>query len=327
MPLKKSVAVSISRAMPELTTPILTIRNLRKRFPGVLALDGVDLELVAGEVHALMGENGAGKSTLIKVLTGVHARDAGRVELDGQRIAPTSPAIAEALGISTVFQEVNLIPGLSVAENILLGRQPKNAIGAIDWKTLYKLAKQTLARLAVELDVGKQLADYSIANQQMVAIARGIALDAKVLILDEPTSSLDEKEVAHLFTIIERLRSEGMAIVFVTHFLDQVYRISDRITVLRNGRRVGTWATGELARLDLVEHMLGSKAPQSSQEQVASLASQARRSTSQPVIKAQGLGRRGAVHPFDLQIFPGEVVGLAGLLGARLFKSTNSGCR
>ena len=302
--------------MPEYTTPILTIRNLRKRFPGVLALDGVDFELAAGEVHALMGENGAGKSTLIKVLTGVHARDSGHVELDGQRMAPTSPAIAEALGISTVFQEVNLIPRLSVAENILLGRQPKNATGAIDWRTLYKMAKQTLARLGVELDVGKQLADYSIAIQQMVAIARGIALDAKVLILDEPTSSLDEKEVAHLFTIIERLRSEGMAIVFVTHFLDQVYRISDRITVLRNGRKVGTWPTGELARLDLVEHMLGRKIPQSSQERVTSSSTQSLQSSSQPVIKAHGLGRRGSVHPFDLQIFPGEVVGLAGLLGS-----------
>ncbi len=301
---------------PILTKPILKIDNLSKRFPGVLALDGVNFELAAGEVHALMGENGAGKSTLIKVLTGVHTRDSGRVELDGQTIAPTSPASAEELGISTVFQEVNLIPRLSVAENILLGRQPKTAVAAIDWKTLYETARRALSRLGVELDVRKQLAEYSIAIQQMVAIARGIALDAKVLILDEPTSSLDEKEVTHLFAVIQRLRNAGMAIVFVTHFLDQVYRISDRITVLRNGRPVGTWPTGELPRLDLVEHMLGRAVPPTTHESVASASDESSMDSSQPVIKADQLGRRGSVHPFDLEIFPGEVVGLAGLLGS-----------
>jgi len=289
----------------------------------VLALDGVDFDLVAGEVHALMGENGAGKSTLIKVLTGVHPRDGGQISLEGQTIAPTSPAAAEALGISTVFQEVNLIPRLSVAENVLLGRQPKNVVGAIDWKSLYELARVALARLGVELDVRKQLADYSIAIQQMVAIARGIALDAKVLILDEPTSSLDEKETADLFSVIERLRDDGMAIVFVTHFLDQVYRISDRITVLRNGRLVGTWLTEKLERLDLVENMLGravSETTFANTIEATSLATAAvgddDRAVSRPVIKAEGLGRRGSIHPFDLQILPGEVVGLAGLLGS-----------
>jgi len=296
--------------------PILTIQNLRKRFPGVLALDGVDFELAAGEVHALMGENGAGKSTLIKVLTGVHPRDAGEFKLDGQVIAPTSPSAAEALGVSTVFQEVNLIPRLSVAENIMLGRQPKNALGLIDWKSLHKMATQALARLGVELDVRKQLADYSIAVQQMVAIARGIVLDAKVLILDEPTSSLDEKEVTELFTVIQRLSAGGMAILFVTHFLDQVYRISDRITVLRNGRLVGTWAAKELDRLDLVEHMLGRAAHASSSEKASSFSVEEAHDASAPVIKASGLGRRGILPPFDLQVFPGEVVGLAGLLGS-----------
>ena len=302
--------------MPIHPKPILTIDNLRKRFPGVVALDGVDFELAAGEVHALMGENGAGKSTLIKVLTGVHRRDSGRVELDGQTISPSSPAAAEALGISTVFQEVNLIPRLSVAENILLGRQPKTAMGAIDWRTLYKTANQTLMRLGVELDVRRQLADYSIAIAQMVAIARGIALDAKVLILDEPTSSLDEKEVTYLFEIIKRLRNEGMAIVFVTHFLDQVYRISDRITVLRNGQLVGTWPTGELARLSLVQHMLGRAVPEANSEANVSPSDPLPRLCSKPVVKAIGLGRRGSIDPLDLQIFPGEVVGLAGLLGS-----------
>lgn len=310
-PPKKLAVASINRSMP-----ILTIQNLRKRFPGVLALDGVDFEVAAGEVHALMGENGAGKSTLIKVLTGVHPRDSGRIELDGQTIAPKSPTAAEALGISTVFQEINLIPQLSVAENILLGRQPKNKFGAIAWKTLYKKAAEALDRLGLQLNVRKQLADCSIAVQQMVAIARGIALDAKVLILDEPTSSLDQKEVAHLFTVIQRLREQGMAIVFVTHFLDQVYRISDRITVLRNGRLVGTWPTRELDRLELVENMLGRAVDSSSPETVSSVLKKESSGASVPVVEAKGLGRRGSVHPFDLQVFPGEVVGLAGLLGS-----------
>ncbi len=300
--------------------PILTINNLRKRFPGVLALDGVDFELNSGEVHALMGENGAGKSTLIKVITGVHKRDAGQIELDGHPIAPASPAAAEALGVSTVFQEVNLIPQLSVAENILLGRQPKTALHAIDWKALNEMARQTLGRLGLELDVQKHLADYSIAVQQMVAIARGIALDAKVLILDEPTSSLDEKEVADLFEVINRLRDEGMAIVFVTHFLDQVYQISDFITVLRNGQKVGTWSVDELDRLKLVEHMLGRAVPQNVTnplgEVVTSTAKNQSSETTKPVIHAKALGRKGSVLPFDLKISPGEVVGLAGLLGS-----------
>jgi simple sugar transport system ATP-binding protein len=296
--------------------PVLTINNLSKQFPGVLALDGVDFELAAGEVHALMGENGAGKSTLIKVLTGVHPRDGGRIELDGQAIAPASPAEAEAIGISTVFQEVNLIDRLSVAENILLGRQPKTKLRTIAWKKLHRLAAEALARLGVELDVRKPLVEYSIAIQQMVAIARGIALDAKVLILDEPTSSLDEKEVAELFSVLQRLRAEGMAIVFVTHFLDQVYRISDRITVLRNGRLVGTWQAEGLDRLDLVEHMLGRAVPESSPQTVASSSSQDLGDTSPPVVKARGLGRRGSIDPFDLEIASGEIVGLAGLLGS-----------
>ncbi len=303
--------------------PVVTIKNLSKRFPGVLALDGVDFEINSGEVHALMGENGAGKSTLIKILAGVHKRDSGQIELDGLRIAPTSPAAAEALGISTVFQEVNLIAQLSVAENIMLGRQPKNAIGAIKWSSLNEMARQILARLGLELDVRKHLADYSIAVQQMVAIARGIALDAKVLILDEPTSSLDEKEVADLFDVIGRLREAGMGIVLVTHFLDQVYQISNRITVLRNGQHVGTWPVEKLDRLNLIQNMLGRSVPQDTTNlsPETPVGSSPRMSigptdTSRPVIATRGLGRRGSVVPFDLKIASGEVVGLAGLLGS-----------
>ncbi len=295
---------------------LLSVSDLQKRFPGVQALDGVDFELRAGEVHALMGENGAGKSTLIKVVTGVHARDGGEIKMGEQPIRPASPADAESLGISTVFQEINLIPRLSIAENILLGRQPRHATGAINWNALEQSARQALARLGVDLDVRKELATQSIAIQQVIAIARGIALDAKVLILDEPTSSLDEKEVDELFAVIERLKSQGMAIIFVTHFLDQVYRISDRITVLRNGRRVGTWGVQELGRLDLIEQMLGRNVPAHIERQnsVAKVGGQS--GCVEPVVATRALARRGAVAPFDLEIFPGEVVGLAGLLGS-----------
>ena len=243
-------------AMPGMNPALLEIRDLSKSFPGVLALDGVDFTVRRGEIHALMGENGAGKSTLIKVLTGVHERDAGETMLEGRPIRPRSPRAAEACGISTVYQEVNLIPHLSVAENICLGRQPTR-LGAIRWKAIAERARAALARLEVDIDVSLQLSSCSIAIQQMVALARALDVSARLLILDEPTSSLDEQEVRELFAVMRRLKAEGMGIVFVTHFIEQVYAVSDRITVLRNGRLVGAYATGELPRLQLIAHMIG----------------------------------------------------------------------
>ncbi|MBV8533045.1 MAG: sugar ABC transporter ATP-binding protein, partial [Verrucomicrobia bacterium] len=237
-------------------TPLLEVRGLSKGFPGVRALDAVDLTVQAGQINALMGENGAGKSTLIKVLTGVFPRDAGETRLDGQMIAPKSPREAEALGMSTVYQEVNLIPHLSVAENICLGRQPL-WLGTIRWGAIGRRARAALARLDVSLDVKRQLSSYSIAIQQMVAIARALDISAKLLILDEPTSSLDKTEVEELFKKLRKLREGGLGIIFITHFLEQVYEISDLITVLRNGRRVGCFATKELPRIKLVSHMIG----------------------------------------------------------------------
>ena len=195
-----------------------------------------------GEVHALMGENGAGKSTLIKVLTGVHRRDQGRVEFAGKEISPRAPIEAEAEGISTVYQEINLIPHLSVAENIMLGRQPSRA-GFLSWKSIRRRAQEAVDRVELEVDIDRELCTCSTAIQQMVAIARAVSLNAKLLVLDEPTSSLDEKEVDELFEVLERLRSQGLGIVFITHFIDQVYRLADRITVLRNGEKVGTFQT------------------------------------------------------------------------------------
>ncbi len=220
------------------------------------ALDAVDFSVRRGEIHALMGENGAGKSTLIKVLTGVYPRDAGTVLCDGLPIDPRSPKAAEAVGISTVYQEVNLIPHLSVAENICLGREPTR-LRMIRWRAMARRATEALARLELKLDVWQELASCSIAIQQMVAIARALDTSAKLLILDEPTSSLDTREVAELFSVMRRLRDQGLGIIFVTHFLDQVYAVSDRITVLRDGRLVGTYTTSELPRLQLVSKMIG----------------------------------------------------------------------
>jgi len=290
---------------------VLHARGVTKRFPGVLALDGVDFTVRAGEVHALMGENGAGKSTLIKVLTGVHARDGGEISLSGRPIQPRSPREAEAAGISTVYQEVNLIPDLSVAENIALGRTT-SGFGWVRWRSMRARARAALARLGLELDVDQTLSTCSIALQQLVAIARAIDVSARVLILDEPTSSLDEREVKELFTVIRRLRDEGMAVVFVSHFLDQVYALSDRITVLRNGRWVGEFMAAELPRLQLVAHMMGRepKDVESMHDRSAPPPAGA------PVLSARGLGRRGTLAPLDLDVHAGEVLGLAGLLGS-----------
>ena len=239
-----------------MSAALLQMRGISKAFAGVPALEDVQLTLRSGEIHGLMGENGAGKSTLIKVLTGVHARDRGVIEFDGREVSPRSPKEAEAHGISTVYQEVNLIPPLSIAENIMLGRQPKK-FGIIQWSAMRRQAARALERLGLALDVTRELRSCSIALQQMVAIARALDVQARLLILDEPTSSLDEQESAALFAVMRRLRGEGLAILFVTHFLDQVYAVADRITVLRNGGFVGEFETASLPRLELIGKMLG----------------------------------------------------------------------
>ncbi len=293
----------------EAPAPILRMSGIGKQFPGVRALDGVDLRLLPGEVHALMGENGAGKSTLIKVLTGVHPADAGDIELAGRSVVFGSPLEARQAGISTVYQEVNLCTNLSVAENILIGREPRR-LGRIDWKRMRARARELLARLELDLDVSAPLSSYSLAIQQMVAIARALDVDAQVLILDEPTSSLDADEVDRLFGVMRRLKDEGIAILFVTHFLDQVYEISDRMTILRNGRLVGEYLTSELGQVELVAKMIGQEL-----EALDKLHGEAK-VFDRPLVEARELGRAGAIEPFSLTVHEGEVVGLAGLLGS-----------
>ncbi len=260
-----------------------------------------------------MGENGAGKSTLIKAVTGVYPPSAGTVRLNGAEILPRSPKAAEALGISTVYQEVNLIPHLSIAENICLGREPTR-LGLIQWRMMARRAETALARVDLKLDVTQPLSSCSIAIQQMTAIARALDISVKLLILDEPTSCLDEKEVAELFKVLRKLRDEGLGIVLVTHFLDQVYAVSDRITVLRDGRLVGEYQTAKLPRTELVSRMIGKALSQMPQRPPTAESQRAR--SSQTLLELENFGRCGSIAPLNLTIGKGEVVGLAGLLGS-----------
>ncbi|MCO5297089.1 MAG: sugar ABC transporter ATP-binding protein [Fimbriimonadaceae bacterium] len=285
---------------------LLSMRSIRKGFPGVLALDDVDFDVRPGEIHALMGENGAGKSTLIKVMTGVHRSDRGTMTLADKPFQPASPADAVTRGVSTVYQEVNLVPNLSVAENVCLGH-----LRGVPWGEMRRRAQAALRRLGIELDVRTPLGSHSIAIQQMVAIARALDVEAKVLVLDEPTSSLDAGEVAALFAILRKLREDGLAIVFITHFLDQVFEIADTITVLRNGRLVATRTAKALSRLELVSQMLGRDAAELG---AAARAPSAGRGSE--LMRANGMGRRGGVQGLTFSIARGEVVGLAGLLGS-----------
>ncbi|GAA3215900.1 sugar ABC transporter ATP-binding protein [Microbacterium terregens] len=293
--------------------PVVEMTGITIRFPGVLALDAVDFSLRPGEVHALMGENGAGKSTLIKALTGVYSVDAGTIVVNGRPRSFSSTADAQSAGISTVYQEVNLCANLSVGENVMLGHEPRRG-GGIDWKATHREAAAHLENLGLALDTQSMLSSHSIAVQQLVAIGRAMVLDAKALILDEPTSSLDRGEVEQLFSVIRDLRGRGVAILFVSHFLDQVYEISDRITVLRNGQLVGEYAIDELPRGALVTKMIGREL-----DELAALASVADRAidrTGTPVLQATGVGRRGVLEPADIAVYDGEVVGIAGLLGS-----------
>jgi simple sugar transport system ATP-binding protein len=296
--------------------PVLEVAGIHKQFPGVKALSDAGLRLFPGEVHTLMGQNGAGKSTLIKVLTGVYEPDRGSIVLGGEKIAPRSTGHAQELGISTVYQEVNLCPNLSVAENIFIGRYPRR-FGMIDWRAMRRQARELLARLEIDVDVAAPLARYPLAIQQMVAIARALNISARVLILDEPTSSLDEAEVQLLFSVLRRLRDEGMAILFVTHFLDQTYAISDRITVMRNGEREGEYLCAELSRLALVNKMVGAPGDAANDPASDARAPAAHAGApGAPFQRARGLGRKGVLQPLDLELRHGELLGLCGLLGS-----------
>jgi len=294
---------------------ILTAEGIYKSFPGVQALENVDFNLNKGEIHALVGENGAGKSTLIKALTGVERPDKGAINFDGKEVSIKSPQHAQEMGISTVYQETNLCPNLTIAENILIGREPMKW-GSIDWKTMNSQAKDILLGLDIDLDVTQTLGSCSVAIQQMAAIARALEItSAKILILDEPTSSLSIHETQQLFGVMKKLKSEGMAIIFITHFLDQVYEVADRITVLRNGKLVGTYAPSELSHLELITKMIGRTLDELDDMTKLKLES-SHHIKKEDLLETKGLGRAGSIEPFDLKLHAGEVVGIAGLLGS-----------
>ena len=291
---------------------VLKMRNIHKRFPGVYALQGVDFTLRKGEIHALMGENGAGKSTLIKVLTGVYPKDDGEISIDDQVVAIHSPQEAQNAGISTVYQEITLCPNLSVAENMYIGRTE----GAFqNWKKVNADADKVLQSLDIPAKATQQLSSCSIAVQQMVAIARAVDMDCKVLILDEPTSSLDEQEVAKLFKLMRDLKQRGVGIIFVTHFLDQVYEVCDRITVMRDGQLVGEYVIEELPRVQLVSKMLGKELDDMSDIHGEYQTYEAKAGEA-PVFEAKGLASNSGIKPFDFHINKGEVNGFTGLLGS-----------
>ena len=293
---------------------ILEMKNISKRFPGVRALQGVNFCLCEGEIHALMGENGAGKSTLIKVITGVYEKDGGYIYLKGHEgpIAIRSPQDAQHYGISTVYQEITLCPNLSVAENMYIGRTEGFAT---NWKKMNRDADAILRSLDIPARANQQLASCSLAVQQMVAIARAVDMDCKVLILDEPTSSLDEQEVQKLFKLMRDLRAKGVGIIFVTHFLDQVYEVCDKITVLRDGRLVGEYEIKDLPRVQLVAKMLGKELHDLSEIREEEKVLKEENNT-EKVFEAQGLMSNAGIKPFDFFIRKGEVNGFTGLLGS-----------
>jgi simple sugar transport system ATP-binding protein len=292
--------------------PIVSLSGITIEFPGVKALDRAELQLFRGEIHALMGENGAGKSTLIKALTGVYAIDDGSIAIEDVERRFSGTDDAQSAGIATVYQEVNLCSNLSVGENVMLGHEVRGRFG-VDWKATHQAAREALARLDVHIDPRSMLGTHSIAVQQLVAISRATVVESKVLVLDEPTSSLDRNEVERLFAVMRRLRADGVAILFVSHFLDQIYEICDRVTVMRNGRTVGVSPIADLQQDELIAMMLG--------RELARLDSLVREQHAAhrdetPVLKVLALGRKGVIEPIDLDLFEGEVVGLAGLLGS-----------
>ena len=296
--------------------PIILLENVSKSYTaGIPALNGINLHINKGEFVFVVGDSGSGKSTLIKVLTGVHEFENGEIRLDGKDgpIINKSPQDAQNNGISTVYQEVNLCPNLTVAENLFIGREPRKA-GLIDWKTMNKKSTELLKDLQIDAKATDKLEECSLAKQQMIAIARAVDMNCRVLILDEPTSSLDDDEVEKLFVLMNRLKAQGVGIIFVTHFLEQVYAVCDRITVLRNGELVGEYETKDLPRVMLVAKMMGKDF-----DDLADIKGEhkdKKKAKPEPVIEAKGISHKGTIKPFDLTINKGEVIGLTGLLGS-----------
>lgn len=289
------------------TAPRAELSGISKRFGATQALADVSLTLLPGEVHALVGENGAGKSTLVKILAGVHQPDAGTIRLDGETLTIHGPANSRALGIAVVHQEPRLFPDLTVAENVFLGHAPSGRFGAIDWRAMRGAAQALFDELDVHLDAGAAVRGLSMADQQLIEIAKALSVDARVLILDEPTASLSAHEVERLFTIVRQLRDRGVAVLFVSHRLDEVFDLCDWATVFRDGRHVVTTATSELTTADLVRHMVG---------RAVSLFPKVETPVGDVLLEVKGLTRVGAFRDVSFSVRAGEILGLAGLVGA-----------
>jgi galactofuranose transport system ATP-binding protein len=299
-----------------MTTPAIDVRSVSKQFAGVRALDSVSLELYPGEVHALVGENGAGKSTLIKLITGVYRPDGGEVHYLGEPVAFARPRDAQAAGISTIYQEINLVPLRSVASNLFLGREPTNRLGLIDYRRMHGAARETLARYGIAVDVRRPLGELGLGVQQMIAVARALSTDARVVIMDEPTSSLEPREVDLLAGVVDMLRRQQVAVLYVTHKLDEVFRFCERVTVLRDGRLAHSGPVAGTSRLRLVATMLGRAIDEVREHGATTFTDEHRSVTGDPLLRAEGLRRRPLLDDVTVDVHAGEVVGLAGLLGS-----------
>jgi galactofuranose transport system ATP-binding protein len=293
---------------------LLDMTGISKGFPGVIALREASLRVRRGEIHALVGENGAGKSTMIKIMTGAYRRDAGAMIFDGQPVEFASPQQAQANGISTIYQEINLVPFRSVAENIFLGREPRR-YGFLDWQRMHREAQALLARLGIDVDVTQPLNSFNIAVQQMTAIARALSFQSKLVVMDEPTSSLDEREVETLFRVMRQLKDEGVAVIFVSHRLDELYAICDSVTIMRDGQTVDARPLAELSRLELVARMLGKELGDVQRGGATAFAGNTHRAA-ETLLEAKGLQRGRELQGVDVEVRAGEIVGLAGLLGS-----------
>jgi ribose transport system ATP-binding protein len=291
-----------------MTHTVLQMRQIRKTFPGVVALDNVDFELRRGEVHILLGENGAGKSTLMKILSGAYQKSAGQIIFDGTEVEIKNPKHAQTLGISTVYQEFNLIPHLPIGENIFLGREPVRVAGIIDRRAILEEAKRALVGLGLTIDPRRLVKNLRVAEQQMVEVAKALSLDARILIMDEPTAALTEHEIGELFATIRKLKEKGVAIVYISHRMEELFEIGDRVTVLRDGRSVGTYDVHELSKSELIRLMVN--------RDLTELFPKEHASRGPEVLRVENLCTKGGLNDISFSLHKGEVLGVAGLLGA-----------
>ncbi len=286
----------------------LEMRNIHKTFPGVVALDNMQLELREGEVHVLLGENGAGKSTLMKILSGAYRKDSGQIFLNGEEAQIQGPKQAQELGIGIIYQELNLVPYLTVGENIFLGREPRKLLGVIDQRALFALAQEILDRLGLSIDARTVVDELGVAEQQMVEVAKALSLNARVLIMDEPSSALTEKEITQLFKTIARLKRKGVSIIYISHRMDELFTIGDRVTVFRDGHYIGTESIAEVDRGKLIRMMVGRSLDEQFPKQKVKAGAE--------LLRVEGLTRKGELHDISFSLHRGEVLGISGLMGS-----------